>query len=371
MTARRVAQLVTLFALTACGGNSPNPDVGTRGTGDEGGASSSGGAFDAAPGVPDASAGSDSNGGGAPEASPQNDANRGSIIAAADGAGDAPTTPPWDGSASTDATGPAGPAYAFPGALGFGRIATGGRGGTVVHVTNVSDTGPGSFRDAVSATNRIVVFDVGGYIALNSPVSVSNNITIAGQTSPGDGVGFVGSEVSFSSHSNAIVRYVRFRQGCTTCTGSDPAFKRSGINLAASSTMIFDHISIEFAQWNNLDSVGAMNVTVQYSIDANPIGQQFAAHTEGGPYTWYGNLFANAHNRCPLAKGNTQYANNVVYDYQAGYTAGNTAGTFSHDIVSNYFIAGPATSSPSNAFFQVSNQPIFSSGNYIDGNVDG
>ena len=54
------------------------------------------------------------------------------------------------------------------------------------------------------------------------------------------------------------------------------------------------------------------------SINANPIGQQFAAHTETGPYTWYRNLFANAHNRCPLAKANTQYINNVVYDFQAG-----------------------------------------------------
>ena len=102
--------------------------------------------------------------------------------------------------------------------------------------------------------------------------------------------------------------------------------------------MIFDHVSIEFAQWNNIDSVGGTNITVQYSIDADPIGQQFAAHAETGPYTWVSNLFANSHNRCPLAKANTQYVNNVVYNYQAGYTAGNSAGVFSHDIINIFNI---------------------------------
>src|SRR5689334_18005772 len=77
---------------------------------------------------------------------------------------------------------------AFPGALGFGAAATGGRSGTVYHVTNLNNSGVGSFRDAVSAGNRIVVFDVGGYISLSTAVSVSgNNITIAGQTAPGGG----------------------------------------------------------------------------------------------------------------------------------------------------------------------------------------
>jgi hypothetical protein len=135
--------------------------------------------------------------------------------------------------------------------------------------------------------------------------------------------------------------------------------------------MIFDHVSIEFAQWNNIDSVGATNITVQNSIDADPIGQQFAAHSETGPYTWYGNLFANSHNRCPLAKANTQYVNNVVYNYQAGYTAGNTAGFFSHDMVHNYFISGPRTTSGGNYFYQLNNQSIYIDANFADTNNDG
>jgi hypothetical protein len=236
----------------------------------------------------------------------------------------------------------------------------------VYHVTNLNDSGAGSFRDAVSAGPRIIVFDVGGYINLSTPVSAKGNLTIAGQTAPGDGIGIMGRETSFSGATNVIVREMRFRQGSL-----DSDSTKSGINLLNTTTMIFDHVSIEFAQWNNIDSVGASNVTVQHSITADPIGQQFAAHSETGPYTWYGNLFASAHNRCPLAKANTQYVNNVVYNFQAGYTAGNTAGVFSHDVIDNYFIAGPSTTNASDAFFQVNNQPIFNSGNLLDSNADG
>ena len=77
---------------------------------------------------------------------------------------------------------------AFPGAEGFGALATGGRSGTVYHVTNLNDTGPGSFRDAVSQPNRTVVFDVGGIIKITKEIEVSSNLTIAGQTAPGDGI---------------------------------------------------------------------------------------------------------------------------------------------------------------------------------------
>ena len=268
--------------------------------------------------------------------------------------------------AATTAPAPAAAVAAFPGAVGFGGAATGGRGGAVVHVTNLNDVGAGSFRDAVGGSNRIVVFDVGGYVNLASAVSVKSNLTIAGQTAPGGGIGFMGREVSFAHSSNVIVRDVRFRQG-----DLDQDSKKSGVNFVDATNLIFDHVSIEFAQWNNIDSVGATNITVQNSISADPIGQQFAAHTETGPYTWYRNLFANAHNRCPLAKANTQYINNVVYDYQAGYTAGNSSGHFSHDVVGNYFITGPRTTNASNAYFQMGNQTVFNSGNLLDSNRDG
>jgi pectate lyase len=109
---------------------------------------------------------------------------------------------------------------AFPGALGFGANATGGRNGTVYHVTTLADSGPGSFRDAVSGGNRTVVFDVGGYITLSSAVSCNANLTIAGQTAPG-GIGFRGGKISFGSRNNIICRFIRIRPGSETASNED------------------------------------------------------------------------------------------------------------------------------------------------------
>ena len=385
-----VACLATVAACGSDAGSGPSEDAG-------GGSSSSGGNVGASSGssggTGSGSSGS-SSGSGAASSSSSGGTNGGSSGGAsssssgsggsdAGGSGDA-TVPkpdagaPKDGGGGVDAgsearpgTGvdagpPPGPGVGFPGAVGFGKTATGGRGGTISPVTTLNDSGTGSFRDAVTTGPRIIVFDVGGYINLSTPVSAKNNLTIAGQTAPGQGIGIMGREVSFSGATNDIVREIRFRQG-----DLDSDSTKSGINLLNTTSMIFDHVSIQFAQWNTIDSVGATNVSVQHSITADPIGQQFAAHSETGPYTWYADLFASAHNRCPLAKANTQYVNDVVYDYQSGYTAGNTAGTFSHDVINNYFIAGPSTTSASDAYFQVNNQPIFNSGNLLDGNKDG
>jgi hypothetical protein len=250
--------------------------------------------------------------------------------------------------------------------MGFGNVATGGRGGTVYHVTNLSDAGAGSFRDAVSQSGRIVVFDTSGYIVLSTPVSVKSDITIAGQTAPGEGIGIMGREVSFSNSTNIVCRFVRFRQGML-----DPDAKKSGINLLGVSKAMMDHISIEFAQYDGIDAVGSSDVTVQNSIMADPTGQQFAAHIEGDSISWWRNLFANVHNRCPLAKANTQYVNNVVYDYQLGYTAGNSSGHFLHDIIGNVFVSGPATTTPTDAFFQLANQSVWAQDNILDSNDDG
>jgi len=262
------------------------------------------------------------------------------------------------------------PVMAFPGAQGFGANATGGRGGTVYHVTSLADDGSsGTFRAAVSQPNRIIVFDVGGYINLGSAVAAASNLTIAGQTAPGGGIGLMGNELSFYNQNNIICRHLRVRQGGSS-TGS------SGINLGSSggqaNHMIFDHTSVEFGQWDSIDAVGTYNFTIQNCIIADPINQQFGAHVQGGNASYLNNLWVNAHNRQPLAKANTVYVNNVIYDYQAGYTTADTAGDFSHDIVNNYFITGPSSTAPNDDFFQFDGgQTVYAVGNLLDSSPDG
>ena len=271
-------------------------------------------------------------------------------------------------------------APAFPGALGYGSIATGGRNGTVVHVTNLNDSGSGSFRDAVNGSNRTIVFDVGGTIKLQSAVSCKSGLTILGQTAPG-GIKFDGGEISFSGRNNIICRFIRVRPGSDTASDTDDA-----IAFANGRTMIFDHVSVEFGPWNNVDAVSTdwqntpvTDITFQHCICADPTydassppPQGFGAHTESvaSDWTWCYSIFANAHNRNPLAKVNNVFINNIEYNNSAGYTT-HTSTQFKHDIVNNYFVAGPA-SGGNFPWYQIDkNQSIYYTGNYYDGNKNG
>jgi hypothetical protein len=267
------------------------------------------------------------------------------------------------------------PALAFPGAQGFGKRATGARNGVVYHVTNLNDAGSGSFRDAVSASNRFVVFDVGGYIQLVTAVSGKSNITIAGQTAPGQGIGFRGGEISFANSSNIICRYIRIRPGSETADDTDDA-----LSLYRARNVMIDHNSYEFAPWNNIGAVSddwqnypVTDVTFQDSLIADPTGQQFGAHTESvsSQMAWYRNIFANSHNRNPLSKINDVFVNNLLYNDSAGYTT-HTSTNFTHDILNNYFVFGPASTGTDNTWYQVDkNQSIYYAGNLKDTNRDG
>lgn len=137
-------------------------------------------------------------------------------------------------------------ALAFPGAVGFGAVSTGGTGGTTCHVTNLNDSGSGSFRDCVSASNRIVVFDVAGYIKLSSAVSLSSHLTIDGSTAPSPGIGIMAGEVSGSGKNNIIITNVRFRQGSL-----DPQTGKSAVNFGTASNIILDHCSFAYGQWDS------------------------------------------------------------------------------------------------------------------------
>jgi hypothetical protein len=266
-------------------------------------------------------------------------------------------------------------ALAFPGAQGFGKSTTGGRNGVVYHVSNLNDSGAGSFRDAVSASNRIIVFDVGGYVQLVTAVSAKSNLTIAGQTAPGGGIGFRGGEISFAGQSNIIIRHIRIRPGSDTASTEDDA-----LSLYRAHDVIVDHTSLEFAPWNDIDGVSddwqnypVTNITFQDSLVADPTGQQFGAHTESvsSNWSWYRNIFANSHNRNPLAKVNNVFVNNVLYNDSAGYTT-HTSTNFTHDILNNYFIFGPASTGTDNTWYQVDkNQSIYYAGNLKDSNLNG
>jgi autotransporter-associated beta strand protein len=255
---------------------------------------------------------------------------------------------------------------AFPGALGYGAYATGGRNGTVYHVTNLNDSGAGSFRDAVSHSARVIVFDVGGHVTLQSAVSCSGNITIAGQTAPG-GICFDAGEVSFSPRANIICRYIRVRPGSQTSSVNDDA-----ISLYQCTNVILDHVSVGFGPYDNIDAVTTHAVSIQNCIDADPIGQQFGAHVEGSDWSWQYNIFANSHNRNPLTKCDETFINNLEYNNNAGYTT-HTSGQFTHDIVNNYFVTGPGAGGSSDfPWFQVdNNQSVYQPGNLLDNNNNG
>jgi pectate lyase len=255
---------------------------------------------------------------------------------------------------------------AFPGAEGFGAQVTGGRGGEVYHVTTLNDSGPGSFRDAVSRGPRIVVFDVGGYITLASPLHIAGNITIAGQTAPGDGVSTRGYQISVSDSDNVIVRYMRFRHGLT------PNQNRDAVGIDSGSNMIFDHVSTSWGRDETFSINSSTNITVQYSI----IAEGLSPHSCGGlvqsdGVTLSHNLYLHNKTRNPKSKGRLQYVNSVIYDWGSdAYILGDSAGVSNANAVGNYFVKGPSSSggpfSRANA-----NYHIYASGNFYDGDVDG
>lgn len=388
MKARVLLTLVApLLASAACSSSGAPPAASQGGSGAAGAAGTlSSAGTTAAAGVGDGAAGSASGGantagtntGGTTSGGTATGGTTtgGTTTGGASAAGSAGVSAGTSGaSCSSPGPAPSLAGLAFPEAQGFAQRATGGRTGTVYHVTNLNDAGAGSFRDAVSQPNRIVVFDVGGYISLVTAVSVKSNITIAGQTAPGMGIGFRGGEISFANSSNIICRHIRIRPGDQTASTTDDA-----LSLFRAKNVIVDHCSIELAPWNNVDAVSddwqvapVTDITFQDNLIADPTGQQFGAHTESvsSQWSWYRNIFANSHNRNPLAKINNVFVNNVLYNCSAGYTTHTSTG-FNHDILNNYFIFGPASAGTDNTWYQVDkNQSLYYAGNLKDSNRNG
>jgi pectate lyase len=258
---------------------------------------------------------------------------------------------------------------AFPGAEGFGRLATGGRGGTVYHVTHLNDSGPGSFRDAVSKPHRTVVFNVGGLIEISRRVVVSSNVTIAGQTAPGDGISIYGNGVSFSDANDSITRHLRFRMGVKGDAGKD------AVAIAHGNNMIFDHVSVSWGRDETFSISGPVtNITIQNCI----VGQGLQHHSAGGLIQTSGGvsilrtLYVDNYTRNPKVKGVNQYVNNVVYNWGrgGGYILGDSAGPSFANVMNNYFINGPNAASA--AFIRGNlNFRIHAVNNFQDGNRNG
>jgi len=269
---------------------------------------------------------------------------------------------------------------AFPGAQGWGRFAKGARASgspTVYHVTNLNDSGTGSFRDAVSSPNRVIVFDVAGTIRIKSALVFSKNLTVLGQTAPGDGVQIYGDRISFSGADNLIVRHMRFRMGKSAASG-----QKDACGIANGGNMIFDHLSVLWGRdenfsvsWDNKGSA-PHDITIQNSI----IGQGLQSHscggliqTEGG-VTLFRNLYIENKTRNPKVKHLNQFVNNVVYNWGNGgcYLMGReSAGNSWAEIVNNYFVKGPWNTGYKPLQEGNSNFQFYGEGNYYDDNRDG
>jgi pectate lyase len=257
---------------------------------------------------------------------------------------------------------------AFPGAEGFGQFANGGNGGETVHVTSLEDSGPGSFREAVSKENRTVVFDVGGIVRLKSNLSISSCVTINGQSAPGEGITLYGRSISFSGQSNVIVRYVRFREGISGDKG------KCSINLSGGSNMIFDHCSVEWGRWDCLGLTrGSHDITFQDCIIGAGIDpQRFGSLSDSVTNITYArNLWINNQSRNPKAKGRIQYINNVVYNWGVcGLVGGHSEADHFLDAIGNYFIAGPNSGAHAVGEFTATDH-VFQKDNFVDGNKNG
>ncbi len=246
---------------------------------------------------------------------------------------------------------------AFPGAEGFGRYTTGGRGGKVYHVTNLNDNGPGSFRAACEETgSRTIVFDVAGTIHLETPLELKNgNVTIAGQTAPGDGICIADNPFQIQAN-NVIIRYMRFRLGNKYVTEKN-ADGWDGLGGMDKENIIVDHCSVSWSIDECLSIYGVRNATVQWCIAAQSLqasGHSKGAHGYGGNWggsgvTYHHNLLAHHESRVPRLgpRYTTQrderldMRNNVFYNWAGLGCYGGEA--MNVNIVNNYYKPGPGT----------------------------
>ncbi len=288
---------------------------------------------------------------------------------------------------------------AFPGAQGFGKYTTGGRGGKVRFVSNLNDDGEGSLRNAVKGDQpKMVVFEVSGTIHLSKALNISANTTIAGHSAPGDGVCLADHSVNLMGD-NIIVRYLRFRmgdryqnQGMVNGAGGDDA-----LGAQKRKHIIIDHCSLSWSTDEVLSIYNGDSTTLQWNLIAEPLNysyhfetgdKDFEQHGFGGIWggkhlTGHHNLFAHCNNRTPRFNGIRQqptelvdFRNNVIYNWGTNNVYAGEGG--SYNIVNNYYKYGPSTRKSvqyrvANPYKKEPSIPFgkyFINGNFIDGSVE-
>ncbi len=272
------------------------------------------------------------------------------------------------------------PAPAFPGAEGFGANTIGGRGGRLIEVTNLNDSGPGSLRAAVAAEGaRIIVFRVAGTIELQKSLKIDNPfITIAGQSAPGGGITLKGHELRIRTH-DVIVRYLRIRTG--------PTANEDAVQLLGAENVILDHNSFSWSTDENAAATnGSKSITFQWNLLTEGLHNSThseGAHSKGALFSGstnlsiHHNLFAHNDARNPRIGSSdnangvqmVDVVNNVIYNW--GGRATEVKDFVKANIVGNYYKLGPNSSGYIDdetpevmAFSGDTNRSIYIEGNY-------
>ena len=255
---------------------------------------------------------------------------------------------------------------AFPGAEGGGMFSFGGRGGKVLTVTNLNDSGPGSFREACETGGaRIIVFNVSGIIQLKTPIIVrAPYVTIAGQTAPGDGVCIAGESFWVDTH-DVVVRHMRFRRGTTNVWHRDDSFGGNPVG-----NIMIDHCSCEWGLDENIsfyrhmydpsegqyktttEKLPTVNVTIQNTISAKALdtyNHAFGSTLGGENCAFVRNLWASNSGRNPSIgwNGIFNFVNNVVFNWVHRSSDGGDY-TAMFNMINNYYKPGPATPKDTN-----------------------